>query len=88
MLSPRLTNCVECSSISTLLADIDCRLFELSKNLYNNVVFILNLPVPMTVMNDLLNYKRILTYKLCNEDYAKQYTVEMIASKVKLLKFK
>jgi hypothetical protein len=88
MLSPRLTNCAECSSISALLADIDCKLFELSKDLYNNVVFILNLPTPGTVMNDLLNYKRILTYKLCNEDYAKRYSVEMIASKVKLLKYK
>jgi hypothetical protein len=39
-------------------------------------------------MNDLLNYKRILTFKLVNPDYAKDFTVEMIASKVKILKFK
>lgn len=88
MLSPRLTNCIECSSISALLTDIDCKLFELSNNLYNNVVFILNRPIPGVAINDLLNYKRILTYKLCNEDYARAYTVEMIASRVKLLKFK
>jgi hypothetical protein len=88
MLSPRLTNCVECSSITALLADIDCKLNELAGNLYNNVVYILNQPVPATAILDLLNYKRILTYKTCNPDYAKCYTVEMIASRVKLLKFK
>ncbi len=88
MLSPRLTNCAECSSIAALLSDIDCKLVELSNNLYNNTVFILNKSVPTEAINDLLNYKRILTYKLCNEDYAKNYTVQMIASRVKLLKFK
>lgn len=85
MLSPRLTNCVECSSISALLSNIDCKLFELSDELYNNTVFILNRPFSGTVMSDLLNYKRILTYKFCNEDYAKNFTVDQIASKVRLL---
>ncbi len=88
MLSPRLTNCVDCSSIPTLLDDIDCKLVELSNNLYNNTVFILNKAIPVEAIADLLNYKRILTYKLCNEDYAKHYTIQMIASRVKLLKFK
>ena len=88
MLSPRLTDCVNCSSITALLADIDCKMAELADNLYNNIVFMLNRPIPGIAMSDLLNYKRILTYKLCNEDYAKHYTVEMIASRVKLLKFK
>ena len=88
MLSPRLTDCVNCSSISVLLSDIDCKLAELSNNLYNNVIFSLNKPIPTAAMLDLLNYKRILAFKLCNIDYAKAYTVEMIASRVKLLKFK
>jgi hypothetical protein len=88
MLSPRLTNCVECTTISALLSDIDCKLSEMANNYYNNIVFSLNLPAKGVVMLDLLNYKRILTYKLCNEDYALPFTVEMIASRVKLLKFK
>jgi hypothetical protein len=88
MLSPRLTDCVNCSSITALLSDIDCKLVELSNNLYNNISYILNKPIPSAAILDLLNYKRILTFKLCNEDYAKHYTVEMIASRVKLLKFK
>lgn len=85
MLSPRLTNCIECASITALLADIDCKMAEIANNLYNNVVFSLNRPISGVVTNDLLNYKRILTYKLSNIDYAANYTVAMIASKVKIL---
>lgn len=85
MLSPRLTDCIECSSISSLLASIDCKLAELSKNLYNNTIFSLNKPIDGSKMSDLLNYKRILMYKLCNEDYASCFSLEMIASRVRLL---
>jgi hypothetical protein len=88
MLTPRLINYPTCGTIPVLLADIDCRLAELANNLYNNLIYALNKPVPATTMIDLLNYKRILTYKFCNENYAAPYTVEMIASKVKLLKYK
>jgi hypothetical protein len=85
MLSPRLTNCIDCTTIPVLLADIDCKLTDLANNQYNNIVFSLNYPVPGVVIGDLLNYKRILTYKYCNPDYASHFTVKMIASKVKLL---
>lgn len=88
MLTPRLTDCVACSSIPALLEDIDCKLKLLAGNLYNNVVFSLNQPVPAGAILDLLNYKRILTYKFCNPGYAGPYTVEMIASRVKVLIFK
>lgn len=60
----------------------------MSNALYNNTVFALNQPIKGTVMLDLLNYQRILTYKYCNPDYASRYTVNQIASRVKLLKFK
>jgi hypothetical protein len=85
MLSPRLVNCIDCTTEQALIADIDCRLTELANNQYNNIVFILNLPFPRTVIGDLLNYKRILVSKLCNPEYAACYTVAMIASRVKLL---
>ena len=88
MLSPRLTDCVECSTIPVLLKNIDDRLEFFAKKEYNNIVFSLNKHIPGTVISDLLNYKRILTYKYCNPDYAAPYTVQMIASKVKILKFK
>lgn len=86
MLSPRLTNCVDCSTIPVLINDIDCKLKELSEKEYNNLVFSLNRKVSKgDVIKDLLNYKRILTYKYCNPEYAHCFTVEKIASKVKLL---
>jgi len=88
MLQPRLTSCPECADIPTLLEDIECKITEVAKNLYNNTVFALNMPVPFATMTDLLNYRRILTYKYCNPDYAKKYSVNQIASKVKLLKYK
>lgn len=85
MLSPRLTNCCAEQTIPALLADIDCKLAELANNEYNNVVFSLNYPVPGYVIDDLLNYKRILMYKYCNPDYAACYSVKMIASRIKIL---
>ncbi len=88
MLTTKLTNCVECSTIPNLLSEIDCKLTELAKNSYSNIVFSLNLPIPETAILDLLHYKRILTYKFFNEDYTCNYTVKKIASKVKILTHK
>ena len=85
MLSPRLTDCIECASIPALLTDIDLKLTTLANDQYNNIVYSLNYYIPGQVIGDLLHYKQILTYKLCNPDYASGYTVEQIASRVKLL---
>ena len=38
MLSPRLTNCVDCASIPSLLQDIDCKIASIAKDLYNNTI--------------------------------------------------
>lgn len=86
MLSPRLSECIECSNISVLLCDIDHKLAELANIQYNNIVFALNKPFPEEVMSDLLNYKRILMYRTCNCDYAGNFSVNQIGSKIKLLK--
>ena len=88
MLSPRLNNCAECADINSLINEIDCRVADLANILYNNTIFMLNKSFNYEVMSDLLNYRRILTYKVCNPDYAGHYTVNMIASKIKILKFK
>ena len=85
MLTPRLTDCIECADIPALLENIECKLTELAKKLYNNTVFSLNQPIDGTVMFDLLNYKRILTYKFCNPDYAGRFSINVIASRVKIL---
>lgn len=88
MINPKVTNCKECAEIPPLIADINCKLIELSMKLYNNIVFSLNLHVDYMVMLDLLNYKRILEYKAVNPNYAPEYGINMIASKIKLLKYK
>lgn len=83
MLTPRLTSCRTCAEIPNLLATINCKIASLSLNLYQNVTLMLNKPIDGCLIDDLLHYKRILTFKYCNPDYAVDYTVENIASKVR-----
>jgi len=85
MLSPRLTDCIDCTTIPVLLTDIDQKLAALATTEYNNIVFALNHSIPGEVISDLLNYKRVLEYKSCNPDYCSYFTVTMIASRVKVL---
>lgn len=85
MLAPQLNNCTECTTISNLLYEIDCKLTEIAKNQYNNIIFELNKKIPFTVISDLINYKMILTYKMYNPEYAGCYSLECIISKIKLL---
>lgn len=88
MLAIRQSDCSTCASATILLEDINCKLTELAKDLYNNVIFALNKPVSSDLFIDLINYRRIVTYRIYNSDYALPYTDEEIASRVKLLKFK
>ena len=88
MFNPQLNNCVDCAAIPALLNDIDCKLTEFAKNEYNNTIFMLNYSVPENVFWDLLNYKQILTYRLYNSNYTCEFTLDKIASKVKILKYK
>lgn len=88
MLTPKLNTCTECNSIPNLLFVIDCKLTEMANKQYNNIVFGLNKLIPEDIMLDLLNYKRILTSRYCNKEYACQYSLENIAGKVKLLTYK
>lgn len=82
MLSPRLTNCPECSDIPSLIRKIDCKLAELGNSLYNNISYMLNQPISADDMIQLIGYKRILTYKYYNPSYLHNYTVNAIASRV------
>jgi len=85
MLTYRLTNCEECTEVPVLLNDIDCKLTSLAKSLYGNITLALSKPIREDVMWDLLNYKRILEYKSCNVEYASCYTLDAIASRIKVL---
>jgi len=82
MLTPRLTNCQDCHKIPDLLKSIDCKLAELGNNMYNNVVFMLGRDIPAYTITQLIAYKRILTFKYCNPNYAGSVCVNDIASKV------
>lgn len=88
MLNPRLTNCTECADITSLIQEIDCKVSEVSVALYNNLVFMLNKNIEPNIINDLMIYRRILMYKICNPNYAGHFTVNMIASRIKILKFR
>lgn len=88
MISPRLTECKQCSQILPLLEDIDCVVFKMSKSAYNNLTLMLNIPIDQKSVLSLLHYKRILTYKYFNSNYVSNYSVNQIASKVKTLKYK
>jgi hypothetical protein len=82
MLSPRLNDCPECANIPSLLKKIDCKLAELGNNLYNNISYMLNKPIPAGDINQLIGYRRILMYKLINPSYVQDYSVAMISSRV------
>jgi len=85
MLYSKLSDCIYCNDITTLINNIDCKIVEVSKSLYNNTIYMLNKHMCLNDVNKLLIYKRILLYKQCNSEYAGKYTIEMIANKIKLL---
>ena len=85
MLTPRLTNAVYYNSIPVLLQEIDHAIFIIANELYYNTIYSLHRSIDSATMIDLLNYRRILTYKACNPDYCKDYPVDMIASRVIVL---
>lgn len=53
MLYPKLSDCIYCNDISTLINDIDCKIVEVSKSLYNNTIYMLNKNVDLIT---LINY--------------------------------
>ena len=82
MLTPRLTNALYYNTIPVLLEEIDKTIFGIANELYYNTIYSLHRTIPSVQMIDLLQYKRILTYKACNPTYCDCYTIEEIASRV------
>jgi ribonuclease HIII len=80
-----LNNCAHCADINTLIKEIDCKVFQLSIKVYNNLVYLLNNCVNEGNIKDLLHYKNILLYKMCNPKFAGDVTVEVIANRIKFL---
>lgn len=85
MLLPRLNNCINCATIPVLINDINVKIASLATEQYNDIIYQLNNYINGEVIFDLLQYKQILEWKFCNADYCAPFTVEMIASKVKIL---
>lgn len=85
MLLPRLSGCLKCASIAEIIKDIDCKLDELSISLYNNIIFDLNNNISSSLITDLINYKKILMYKLSNDQYLCKFSINQISSRVKIL---
>lgn len=88
MLTPRLTDCIEEASIPATLKQIDDKLTYWAKVQYNNIIFSMNNYIPGDVIDDLLHYKQILTYRLCNPTYAMVHglpTTPQVVSRVKVL---
>ena len=69
MLQSQLTTCSG-DNISSLLNKIDCKLVKLGTALYGNSVYLMNNTVSAVDMIDLLTYKRILTFRQVNPQYA------------------
>ena len=88
MLTPRLTSCTCCADILSLINEIDCKMSQLAGNMYNNLTLMLNQNIPADSMMSLLTYRRILQCKYVNPAYCNEYTINMIAGKVKLLKYR
>jgi hypothetical protein len=88
MLTPRLTNDIQYTSIPFLIKDIDDALLKLANELYKNTVYSLNRCIDYTLFDDLLNYKRILKRMQCNcTNTCNSFTLQEIASRViKLVK--
>lgn len=85
MLNQKLVDYSNYSSIEKLLTEIDIALAKNAKIMYNNLIFALNYPCNKNEIIALLHYKRILTYKLYNENYTSFWPVNQIMNKVKLL---
>jgi hypothetical protein len=85
MLSLKVTNCRECALVSNLIDSIDCQLAKMANNLYFNIAYMLDKPVEGSKMSTLLHYKRILQYRSVNEDWAPDYCITDIASRVNAL---
>ena len=85
MLSIKVTHCRDCALAFKLLDSINCQVAKMANNLYLNIAYMLDKPVEGCKMSTLIHYKRILTYKSCNADWASDYSVDDIASRVNFL---
>lgn len=98
MLTPKLldgcTTCGDpiCSNIESLIAEINCKIAQISDCLFNSIIFGFNSCCESGDLGDLLHYRRILTARMMNEQdvdddfvWACGFPLDYIISRVKLM---
>lgn len=85
MLKAYLKQCNNCQSLKDLLEDIDCSLYNLIRNKYNNEKFNVEEYFSLEHFKDLSRYKRILTYRIYNPNYTRVNSQDLIAQVQKLI---
>jgi hypothetical protein len=84
MLNIKITTCTSCTNLSDLLSEVDNKLLYYGRNHWNNISLMLELDYNKAAINKLLNYKRILTKRLYNPNYACSVELNQIISQVKI----
>lgn len=69
LLSPQIVQCDNCMSLKDMLEKIDCSLFHLAKNRWNNEAFNVSLYTNMQRFKDLTTYRRIIHERVYNPCY-------------------
>jgi hypothetical protein len=85
MLKIKLTNCSTCIDVEKLLCEVDETLKKYASNALNNAALMLNLPVNTETIGLLIQYKRILSNKIRNSQYANTVPLSSITSRIKIL---
>lgn len=96
MLKLSLSECKDCSNLSHLVCQIDDKIAYYTKNMFNNMTLMICADYNEDVLSRLLHYKRILTNRTYNCDYAAHgactcdctevtYSTADIISRVKIL---
>lgn len=65
----QLSTCTQCQSISALYRQVDCSVFQLTRNNWTNQSYGTKLYYDSELLKDLLKYKRILEKKMINSNY-------------------
>lgn len=69
LISPTITECLDCTSLKEMIEKIDCSLYELIRNKQNNESYNTDSYFSLSHFNNLSQYKRIIGKKIFNPTY-------------------
>lgn len=88
MLTPTPKDCTNCGSLYDILSDIDCTIYDLTRNIWNSLIYNIRTFQDEQLMKDLIRYKRVVRNRLTNPSYpSTEFTAQQIIGKVKLLAY-